>query len=527
MDTGDASPTAYDQVLYPATVYPETHPDRLATVGTLRGMQPAPVNKCRVLELGCGTGENLLALAFNFPSSEFIGLDSARHPVALGQHSIAELGFTNIQLHPLDLCEASRERFGSFDYIIAHGLYSWVPPFVRERVLAICRELTTPQGIAYVSYNAYPGNHLRDLARGIIRFHTARSGRPSEKVERARGILRFLAESRLTPNAYVTTLRAELERVAKQRDEVFFHDDLGEINQAFYFHEFIAAAHRHDLRFVGEASPDDLHPENLTPEVVSKLGELEKEDEIIREQYKDFVLGRAFRKTLLCRHEVELAPAFLTEGISTFHASCDAIPVEWNEDVEARGALFRRPSGAELRTDHELVTAALRRLCAEWPCAVAFDVVLERARREVTNSKETISLEEQTALLADAWKRAYQNGFIQLHVTSPRVMNKVSERPECSALARFQLSRTEVATSQLHKRVRFEDPLSRDVAQLLDGTRDLEAITQTVLQSIRTGQAELRENKMVVAEPDRIARLIKQQVREVLEALAKEGLLIG
>jgi methyltransferase-like protein len=136
-------------------------------------------------------------------------------------------------------------------------------------------------------------------------------------------------------------------------------------------------------------------------------------------------------------------------------------------------------------------------------------------------------LEEQTALLADAWSRAYQCGFIQLHVIPPRVANKVSEHPECSALARYQLGRSEVATSQLHKRVRFEDPLSRDVAQLLDGTRDLEGITQTVVESIRQGQAEVRENKMVVTEPDRIAKLIEQQVREVLPALAREGLLIG
>jgi cyclopropane fatty-acyl-phospholipid synthase-like methyltransferase len=133
-------------------------------------MQPAPVNNCRILELGCGSGENLIALAFNFPSSELIGLDLERQPVALGQDSIAELGLTNIQLHRLDLCEASREHFGSFDYIIARGLYSWVPPLARERVLAICRELTTPQGIAYVSYDAYPGNHLRNLARGISCF---------------------------------------------------------------------------------------------------------------------------------------------------------------------------------------------------------------------------------------------------------------------------------------------------------------------------------------------------------------------
>jgi Predicted methyltransferase regulatory domain len=106
-------------------------------------------------------------------------------------------------------------------------------------------------------------------------------------------------------------LRTELERVAKQRDEVLFHDGLGEINQPFYFQELIAAAYRCDLRFVGEDSSDDFPSENLTLEVASKLGKLEKEEEIIREQNKDFVLGRAFRKTLLCRKEVELAPAYL------------------------------------------------------------------------------------------------------------------------------------------------------------------------------------------------------------------------
>jgi SAM-dependent methyltransferase len=274
MNSSAGSATAYDQVLYPAAVYPQTHPDRLATVGTLRGMQPAPANRCRVLELGCGSGENLIALAFNLPGSEFVGLDLAGPAVAIGQAVVEELELSNIQLHQLDLCEANRERFGSFDYVIAHGLYSWLPWSVRERILAECRELVTPQGIGYVSYNAYPGNHLRDLARGIIRFHTARCGSPLEKVQRARAILKFLAESRVTPNDYVTVLRTEFERATRSRAEVFFHDDLGEINQPFYFHEFIAAAHSHGLQFVGEASPDDPFRESFTPDTVRKLSEL-------------------------------------------------------------------------------------------------------------------------------------------------------------------------------------------------------------------------------------------------------------
>ena len=523
MKASNVSPTPYDQVLYPPAVYPETHPDRLATVGTLRGMDPAPPLSCRLLELGCGNGENLIPLAFSFPDSEFVGLDSARHPVALGAATIAELGLTNIQLHPVDLCDTAVEHFGSFHYIIAHGLYSWVPAPTRERILTLCRQLLTPRGIAYISYNAYPGNHLHDLARGIIRFHTTRCEDPSEKVQRARAILKFLAESRLVPNPYVMALGFEFARVVEHQDAVFFHDDLSDINQPFYFHEFISAAHRHNLQFLGEAGSDDLHVENFTPDALTKLHELEKEGELIREQYKDFLLGRAFRRTLLCRSEVDLAPVFLPERTSMLYASCDAKSVDQSETSEPVKALFRRPNGAELETNHGLVTASFRHLCSEWPCSVAFNIVLDRAQREAGRSGS----EDQTTLLADAWIKGYQKGFLQLQVTPPRVVNKVSACPECSALVRLQLRQSSVATSQLHRRVILDDPLSREVAQLLDGSRDEDSITQIILESVKTGGAELRQNSEVVTDPGRVTAALKLQIREVFAALAREGLLIG
>ena len=147
----------------------------------LRGLEPAPINRCRVLELGCGVGLNILGMAFQLPSSEFVGLDLAQRPIASGQASVTGLGLQNISLHSMDLCDASPERFGTFDFIIAHGLYSWVPQPVRERILALCREMLNPQGVAYVSYNAYPGNHLRDLVRGMMRFHTAGLEDPIDK----------------------------------------------------------------------------------------------------------------------------------------------------------------------------------------------------------------------------------------------------------------------------------------------------------------------------------------------------------
>jgi SAM-dependent methyltransferase len=111
---------AYEEVLYPAGIFPETHPDRLATIGTLRGMRPVSINSCRVLEMACGTGNNLIAMASNLSGSEFIGVDLAENAITSGRALVAGLGLENIRLHHLDVCHLNREGFGRFDYIIAH-----------------------------------------------------------------------------------------------------------------------------------------------------------------------------------------------------------------------------------------------------------------------------------------------------------------------------------------------------------------------------------------------------------------------
>ena len=148
----DQSLTAYDDVPYPSLAHVQTHPDRLATIAALFGLETAPVEKCRVLELGCGDGTNLVSMAYGLPNSEFIGIDAAGRAIAAGSEMTRDLSLHNVRLQQLNLMEfeADGERF---DYIVAHGVYSWVPDPVRDRILAICSESLSPNGVAYVSYN--------------------------------------------------------------------------------------------------------------------------------------------------------------------------------------------------------------------------------------------------------------------------------------------------------------------------------------------------------------------------------------
>ena len=518
MSTTEGQTTAYQKVLYPAGIFPQTHPDRLATIGTLRGMRPASINCCRVLELACGAGNNLIAMAANLSGSEFIGVDLAQNAIASGQALVAGLGLENIRLHHLDVCHVNRERFGRFDYIIAHGLYSWVPRSVREYILAGCREMLNTQGIAYISYNAQPGNHLRDLSRGIMRYHVAHFKDPQEKIRQARGILKFLAESRVKANPYITALKAEFERVVKYTDEVFFHDDLSEINQAFYFQEFIADAQRHSLQFVGEASPNELGARNFAPEVMTKLKELEGSSEIVREQYKDFFLGRAFRETLLCHGELQLAPDFLPERVSELHGSCDATVIESQESD--RAVLFSRNRDSEVRINHPRIAAALKYVCGQWPCAVSFDALLDVARSEIADGDGDSTVEAENMSIAQALTALYKAGFVELHVMPPCLVNTVSEHPTSSRLSRFQLRQGEATSNQLHQPVKFADPVSRQLVLLLDGSRDKEMIAREFTDFIKSIQTEI-EGRAPVPDIDEIA------TSAALETLARGAMLIA
>jgi cyclopropane fatty-acyl-phospholipid synthase-like methyltransferase len=148
-----AGPTSYDLVAYPGYAHPQTHPDRLAVIGSLFGLDPARVTHCRVLELGCGNGSNLVPMAWGLPKSEFTGIDLAARPIAQGRQMIRELGLSNVRLVHGNITEIAGD-WGKFDYVIAHGLFSWVPAQVREHLLTLCHDRLAPQGIAFVSYNA-------------------------------------------------------------------------------------------------------------------------------------------------------------------------------------------------------------------------------------------------------------------------------------------------------------------------------------------------------------------------------------
>src|SRR5262245_44196078 len=161
---------SYEEVPYESKPISSSHPDSLATMAMLYGLQPPPLPSCRILELGCAGGGNLIPMALTLPNAQFVGIDLSPRQIADGQATITALGLGNIDLRALSILDVGPD-LGTFDYIISHGVYSWVPAAVQEKILAICRDHLAPGGIAYISYNVYPGWHLRGMVRGMMLYH--------------------------------------------------------------------------------------------------------------------------------------------------------------------------------------------------------------------------------------------------------------------------------------------------------------------------------------------------------------------
>lgn len=480
--------STYDEVPYPSQAFPQAHPDRLATLATLFGMEPAPVERSRVLELGCGDGSHLIPAAFNFPESEFVGVDLAARPVAQGRALIDDLGLTNVRLHHAGIEDVTAE-FGRFDYVVAHGVYSWVPDHVRDKMLAVCREHLTPHGVGYVSYNAKPGGHLRLMLREMMLFHVRGETEPARRIEHASALLKLVAESREEPDSYSLLFFNEVKRLSTYRPEHLFHDDLAEVNDAFYFHEFAARAARHSLQFLAEADYSEMGANSLPGPAVEALRKLAAEGGPDEEQYADFIRCRRFRQTLLCHAGVRLDRDVGPDRLARFYVAAPLTPASAAPDVRSRGVeQFRGVGSAGITTDSPLVKAAALLLGGRWPQCAHFTELLGAARA-LSGSGEGEEADAQR--LGQVLLDAYGAGVIELRTSPLNMVTHVSDRPAASALALAQLRRGALVTSQRHLNVEIKDQLGRALFALLDGTRTRAALVEELSALVRSGRVDL------------------------------------
>jgi SAM-dependent methyltransferase/methyltransferase-like protein len=449
---------AYDRVAYPCFAYPDTHPDRLATMALLHGLEPAPVERCRVLEIGCNEAANLIPMAYAIPGSEFVGFDLAGLPIARGQERIRELGLSNIRIFQADLMEVD-ERLGQFDYILAHGIYAWVPEPVRDRLLANCRALLAPEGVAFVSYNALPGGHLRNLVREIL-LHGAGDDDPAQSVARGLEFLRIVLESRPEGDPFRVLLDREAMQLEKRDPQVIYHDELCREHRAVSFSEFIAHAGSHGLRYLSESTLPAPTDPCFQPQQASTAETLAGGDRIAQEQILDFVRMRMYRETLLCRADHTISGDVCVEAFSRLRFGCAA------DSVPGEGAVLRvytLPGGLRMKSQHPGTVQLMETLIDSWPRSIPFAELEERlAAHGIVFDAEFLTL-----LL-----RLVVSRFVQVHAWQAPVSSQIAVRPKASATSRQEAAMRDQVATLLHSSLQLEDAQVRNFLMLLDGTRD-------------------------------------------------------
>jgi SAM-dependent methyltransferase len=514
----NANATPYDRVPYPRAVHRETHPDHVAAVATLFGMDAPPPERCRVLELGCASGANLTAMAAVLPDSEFVGLELSPRQVADGRALVEELGLTNVRLEQGDLQGAGAE-LGLFDYVIAHGLYSWVPPAVRDRLLALCGLLLRPHGVAYVSYNAYPGCHARRMLGEMMRHHARGEAEPSRRVAAARALLSSLLEAP-PPDMpdYAATLRELQDTVSAMPDVLVYHDLLAEVNEPIYLHEFVERAAGHGLQYLTDAAT--IFPQ-LPPALATSLGVT---GAVETEQYADFVHGRAFRMSLLCRAGLPLDRSSPDRHLDRLHVSAPARFTPPGSDVGSdREEKFARPGLAGQAVAAPLVKAAFLCLQEAWPCSVPFADLPARARSRLGATPADAAAVAPS--LAEAVLRGFAGGVLGLHVWNPPVVAAAGDRPLAGALARWEAARGEFVTSLRHEVV-FLDAIVREVLRHCDGRHDRAALSDRLEEAVRAGNLVVRRQGRLVRGGAELRTVLSAEVDRGLTALARAAVLM-
>jgi methyltransferase-like protein/2-polyprenyl-3-methyl-5-hydroxy-6-metoxy-1,4-benzoquinol methylase len=470
--------TLYDEVLYPNAPFAQTHPDRLATLATLFGMNPAPIPRCRVLELGCGDGANLIPMAFENPAGRFLGIDAAEVAIRAGNQEIATLGLANIRLVHMDILDAGPE-LGAFDYVIAHGLYSWVPAPVRDKLLALAQAVLAPHGVAFVSYNALPGGRIRQMFREMMLFHLGGATKLDSRVRGAREMVQWFQTSQ------TSFFQSEVESIMQRTPQGLYHDELAEVYHPVYFHEFIAHAARFGLQFLAEAEYYDMQPGNLPEAVVAEIGRVAGGNRIVRDQYFDFMKCRMFRQTLLCHQSIVLPEAPLAARLPSLYVASTAKPVSPQPDLSP-GAVeeFRGRRGAAATTANPLTKAVMLLLAEAWPQTVSVPDLLASASRLAAEPPDPEGLAH--ILLA-----TYSAGVVELHTRAPHCVAKVSKFPTASELARSQARRGRRITTSRHATVELADEKVCALIALLDGTRDFAALVRELRPVLQLPEDDL------------------------------------
>lgn len=306
-------------VAYTSGVYLETAPAHLSTCALLGGVRPPdPAQAFRYLELGCGTGMGVCMLAAANPHAEFVGVDFNPTHVAFARWLISDAGLSNAQVVEAsfgDLAAQGVEALGSFDYAVAHGVWTWVGPAAQRELVAVLDRFVAPGGLVYMAYNNLAGWASSLSLQRLIADHAART--PGNSLAKIRAAVQFALDQRESQARGVDFSRLELQL----KDAVDDPDKAPVGLFAYLAHEYLNEHWRPvfpgdvardlagaKLAFVGGADPFSALPELSLTEAQARAAAAYP-DAAGSQALADLLAPTSFRQDIFVRGAAPLSPS--------------------------------------------------------------------------------------------------------------------------------------------------------------------------------------------------------------------------
>lgn len=507
--------TSYDQFAYDSHAFPATHPNRLGALARLHGIDATAPDKARVLELGCASGGNIIPMAVHYPAAQFVGVDLSPQQIQEGQALVAALGITNIELRCLSITDIDAS-FGKFDYIIAHGVYSWIPPEVQHHLLRVCRENLQDHGVAFVSYNTFPGWHLGGAVRYMMQYHSASISDPEQKVGTAKSLLKTL--SKLTPDrgAYAAMLSEYSDRLEKAPAYYVYHEHLEDNNRPVYFNQFVDYAHHAGLAYLCDAEVVTGLATPLAREAAEFVLDASRGNLIDYEQYLDFMINRQFRQSLLVHPSNTISRNFDRRSLETLALSASVLKTEG-----AAGSQYH-VGGREVAAPTPFIDAALTQLQQAEPNGIDLQKIITNATLAAGQDTPAADIERLLAAFLElAGKRA-----LDLLVSPWPVFARAENCPMADAYVRLQAGRGEtLLVNKAHRPINVS-PYLRDIVHQMDGRTPVPEIAERIARTLKSrgGALQTKQGKRV-SDLAQMKQLILEELPGEMAVLENSGLI--
>jgi methyltransferase-like protein len=519
-----SSDTDYDLLPYRSTPFAQTQPSHVAAIATLFGMVPPSAERAQVLELGCAAGGNIIPLAARFPNARFTGFDLSIRHVEDGQRAIRQLGLTNVEIGKGDLAVidlAGRQ----FDYVICHGVYSWVPKTVQDAIFRICSQSLVPSGVAYISYNVLPGWHLRKIVRDICMYHAGKEGDPQHRVARARWMLDQVAKLSSDTTNFGRILRDEAKLVAPLPDSYILGEFLADDNAPSYFQEFVDRAAGHDLTFLCEANLAASIPESYGAEQAKLIRGIAGNSGVFSEQYIDFFSGRPFRRSLLVKSAQvsKIERTLRPQRLRSLHFASQLRP----DSAASKGASAVFTHGQRsMTTNDPVVRRAMESLAAAYPATRSLEELIGVIGTNDTPNFPADRSALETRLL-DALFKAVAASHVSVSTSPLKVGRAAAARPTVCKVARLQAASGQGWASSLQHRAVALHPAMRLLLPFLDGSQDRSALQHRLAEALRNRQITIEQlsNDGAHADPARLEAVAATMLDHMLRYLEENALL--